>query len=209
MIDHIDPLNRLVYLDDSTVNATIQPIDIYREMRNLRQNDETLRPYDVFMTMKGAEKKNQDGTKRTERYLVLLEGTLIVPYDTSHTLTVDGTIITDSGLEGVQTFDRANLSAGTEVDINYVPKQVEVITTGGLDEGQLHTYLDSYTNKSDWKASDVTTLNAIHALKTLEPDERAALLALQNYDDGTIQTMINIVSGKIDNVPANVMDELV
>lgn len=133
MIDHIDAINRKIYLDSSTVDATIQPIDIYREMRTLRQKDETLRPYDLFCKMGGGVPKNPSGTKRTERYLILLDGTLIVPYDTSHVLTVDGTIITDSGLEGVQTFDRANLSAGVEVDINYVPKQVEVImvNTGG------------------------------------------------------------------------------
>lgn len=127
MIDHIDPENRLIYLDSSTVNNTIQPIDIYREMRDMRQNDETLRPFDVFMTMKGGDPKNPEGTKRTERYLVLLEGTMIVPYDTSHFITVDGTIISDDGKEGIECFRRDVLSTGVEVDINYVPKQVEII----------------------------------------------------------------------------------
>jgi len=128
MIDYIDPVNRLVYLDSTTVDNTIQPIDIYREMRSLRASDKDLRKYDLFLTMRGGEKKNADGSKRTERYLVLLEGTFIVPYDTSHTITIDGTIISDDGLEGVQCFNRVNLSDDVEVDINYVPKQVEIIT---------------------------------------------------------------------------------
>ena len=129
MIDYIDPATRKVYLDSSTINVTIQPIDIYREMRMLRRTDESLRQYDVFMTMRGAEKKNPSGTKRTERYLVLLQGTMIVPYQSaSHTLTIDGTIITDNGLEGAECFDRTMLNTGIEVDINYAPKQVEVIT---------------------------------------------------------------------------------
>jgi len=129
MIDHIDPITRKIYLDSSTVDSTIQPIDIYREMRTLRRTNESLRQYDVFMTMRGAEKKNPSGTKRTERYLVLLNGTSIVPYQaTSHTLTIDGTIISDDGLEGVECFNRSTLDVGVEVDINYVPKQVEVIT---------------------------------------------------------------------------------
>jgi len=128
MISHIDAVNRKIHLDASTVNATILPIDIYREMRTLRAADETLRPYDVFMTMRGGEKKNPSGSKRTARYLVLLNGTLIVPYDTSHTITVGGTMITDTGLEGVECFDRSLLSVGINVDINYVPPQVEVIT---------------------------------------------------------------------------------
>jgi len=157
MIDHIDPINRLIYLDDSTPDTEIHPIDIYREIRQLRRTDESLRPYDMFMTYKGAEKKNPDGSKRTERYGVLLKGTLIVPYDTSHTLTITGTLISDTGLEGQYCFNRANLSTGVEVNIDYAPKQVEVITvaTGGsgLDENTLHSALDSYTNKDAYKAN--------------------------------------------------------
>ena len=163
MIDHIDPINRLIYLDDSTPDTEIHPIDIYREVRQLRRTDESLRPYDMFMTYKGAEKKNPDGSKRTERYGVLLKGTLIVPYDTSHHLTITGTLITDDGQEGQYCFQRANLSDGVVVDIDYAPKQVEVITVSiggsGLDENALHTALDNYTNKDAYKANkdDIAT----------------------------------------------------
>jgi len=128
MIANIDGVNRYIYLDDSTVDATIQPIDIYREVRSLRANDESLRNYDMFLTMRGGEKKDPDGITRTERYLVLLDGTQIIPYDTSHKLTIDGTIISDTGLEGPQCFNRIYLSDDVEVDINYTPKQVEVVT---------------------------------------------------------------------------------
>ena len=131
MIDHIDAENRLIYLDDSTPNTEINPIDIYREIRQLRRTDETLRPYDMFMTYKGAEKKNPDGSNRTGRYGVLLGGTQIVPYDTSHSLTITGTLITDTGLEGTHCFNRSYLSDGVVVDIDYVPKQVEIIVIHG------------------------------------------------------------------------------
>lgn len=127
MIASVDPINRLIYLDADTVNTTIQPVDIYRELRALRQSDSTLRGYDMFLTMRGAEPKNHSGTKRTERYMVLLNGTYLVPYDTTHTITIDGTIISDAGLEGTECFNRTPLSIGVEVDINYIPKQVEVI----------------------------------------------------------------------------------
>jgi hypothetical protein len=194
MIERIDPVNRKIFLDSSTVDSTIQPIDIYREMRTLRRTNEELRKYDLFATMQGAKKKSPDGSRRTERYLVLLAGTLIVPYDTSHTLTVDGTIITDTGLEGTECFYRASLSQNVEVDINYVPKQVEVITVNisggegasaqeiweyqnrtltqdvGLSEEDLHAGLDSYENKDDWKAS----------ISLLEGD----LKRLINYNEG-------------------------
>jgi len=133
MIDHIDPVNRLVYLDKSTVNTLVHPIDIYRAMRNLRLTDESLRPFDVFMTMRGAEKKNPSGSKRTERYLVLLGGTYIVPFDAEGYLTIDETIISDIGLEGVECFNRNSLS--NRVDINYIPKQVEIITVASGGTG--------------------------------------------------------------------------
>lgn len=157
VIDHIDADARLVYLSASTVDAILQPIDIYREMRTLRASNEVLRGYDLFMTMRGAEKKNPDGSKRTERYLVLLDGTLIVPFDTSHEITVDGTMITDSGLEGVQCFNRAGLSVNVEVDINYVPKQVEVITisVGGIT-AEAPTALENATAVWEFNLPDET-----------------------------------------------------
>jgi hypothetical protein len=155
MIDRIDPVNRLVYLDASTVNADFAPIDLYKEMRQMREDDESLRGYDVFMTMKGSDKKNASGTKRTERYLVLLDGTKIIPYDTNHTITITGVIISDDGLEGSECFDTAPISG--LVNINYSPKQVEVITvtTNGTSEEELHAALDSYINKNLWKADSI------------------------------------------------------
>ena len=125
LIDHIDPIKRRIYLSDQTVDTSIHPIDIYKEMRTLRRTDESLRPFDVFLRAYGNIPKG--GGKYTERYVVCIEGTRIVPYDTSHVLTITGTIITDDGYEGIYAFDRSKLSAGVTVDINYIPPQVEVI----------------------------------------------------------------------------------
>lgn len=129
LIDHIDPTNRDVYLSADTVGASIHPIDIYKEYRTLRRTTESLRQYLPFMTAKGYDEKGSG--KYTERYVVLLSGTRLIPYDVSHALTVTGTIITDDGQEGIACFDRTPLSGTTRVDINYVPPQVEVITVSG------------------------------------------------------------------------------
>jgi len=129
LISSIDGTNRKIYLSSDTVDTSIHPIDIYKEMRTLRANDEELRKFDLFMRAEGNVPKSS--STFTERYVILLEGTLIVPYDTTHTLTITGTIITDDGKEGVYCFDRSNLTS--QVDISYVPKQVEVIVVqGGL-----------------------------------------------------------------------------
>ena len=125
MIDYIDGENRLVYLDASTVNGSINPIDIYKEMRTLRRTDESLRKYEIFLKAYG--NVNKGGGKSTERYVQTINGATIVPYDTSQVLSVTGTIITDDGQEGVYCFNRSLLSASVEVDINYIPPQVEVV----------------------------------------------------------------------------------
>ncbi len=127
LISSIDGANRKIYLSSNTVDASIHPIDIYKEMRTLRANNEELRKFDLFMRADGNVPKSS--STFTERYVILLEGTLIVPYDTTHTLTITGTIITDDGKEGVYCFDRSGLSS--QVDINYIPPQVEVIVIHG------------------------------------------------------------------------------
>jgi len=126
LIDYIDAINRKVYLSSATVGVSWNPIDVYKEMRTLRENDTTLRNYDIFMEGKGNEPKGSG--KFTERYVVMKDGTLFVPYDTTHITTVIGTVISDVGTEGVELFDRSPLSPATIVDINYVPPQVEIIT---------------------------------------------------------------------------------
>ena len=125
LISHIDPIDRRIYLSIETMNAAVHPVDIYREVRALRRTDESLRPFDNFMKADGNIDKG--GGKATERYFTLLQGTRIVPYDESHVLDITGTLITDDGLEGAFAFDKTLLSPTTSVDLQYAPKQVEVI----------------------------------------------------------------------------------
>lgn len=133
VIANIDGLARRIYLHSDTVGSSINPIEIYKEMRTLRRTDETLRKWALFMSASGNVSKG--GGKFTERYVTLLNGTRIVPFDTDHELTITGTVITDDGTEGIAAFDRSSLNLSTVVDINYVPPQVEVITvsTTGVD----------------------------------------------------------------------------
>lgn len=131
LIDHIDGENRRIYLSSETKNTSIHPIDIYKEMRTLRRENEDLRKYDVFMKAYGNVYKGSG--KYTERYVVLQNGCKIVPYNEDHFLTITGTFITDDGGEGIACFDRSLLDDDVTVDINYIPPQVEIvyINTGG------------------------------------------------------------------------------
>lgn len=147
VIDHIDAENRDIYLHADTVGAEVNPIDIYKEMRTLRRTDESLRKYDVFLEAKGNEPKG--GGAFTERYVICLQGTRIIPFDVTHQITITGTIITDDGQSGISCFDRTPLTPTTVVDINYVPPQVEVIVISGgsgLDPTQ-DAYLTAINNK--------------------------------------------------------------
>lgn len=162
VIDYIDGANRDIYLHADTVGSSVHPMDIYREMRALRRTDESLRKWNLFIAAFGNVPKG--GGKFTERYIQLLEGTRIIPYDISHALTVTGTIITDDGQEGVACFDRTPLSGSTVVDINYVPPQVEVITVSsgsGLDAAQ--------NAKLTAIDSQIEELHRIHGLDSGNP----------------------------------------
>jgi len=128
LIDHIDGPNRDIYLTSDSFVSDLHPMDIYREMRELRRTDESLRKYNLFLQAKGHEETGPG--VYTEMYVVQLEGTRFIPYDTSHELKVIGKVITDDGQSGVSCFDRSPLSPTTVVDISYLPPQVEVIEKG-------------------------------------------------------------------------------
>lgn len=148
IISHIDGPNRDIYLSVETVGSTVHPIDIYKEMRTLRRNDEELRKYDVFLSAYGNVPKG--GGKATERYVICNSGTKIIPYNATHVLTINGTILTDDGKEGVDCFNRAPLDDNMIVDINYIPPQVEVITvysTGGLTNQNITDITDNIFNR--------------------------------------------------------------
>ena len=123
IIESIDGPNRLIYLHADTVNAEVDPMDIYREMRQFRRLNEDLRKYDVFMEASGNISKG--GGKSTPKLTTLLDGTRIVPYDANSYLTITGEIITDDAQSGIDCFNRTGLI--NRVDINYIPPQVEII----------------------------------------------------------------------------------
>jgi len=152
LIDNIDGPNRRIYLSVDSIGVDVVPMDIYTEMRTLRRTDEDLRKYDLFLSGEGKVPKG--GGKFTERYVQCLQGTRIVPYDTSHTLVIVSGIITDEGTEGIACFDRTPLSPSTVVDIDYQPPQVEVVE---LDNSNISDIL-KLTGYKVTKSGDVITI---------------------------------------------------
>jgi len=183
LISGIDPDLRDIHLSAATVNSTVHPIDIYKEMRICRRLNENLRKYDRFLDAAGNVQKGPG--KYTERYVICKNGTRIVPYDTDHELTINGIIITDDGQEGIACFDREPLSVITEVDINYIPPQVEIITVSsgsGLDAAQDQKLTDIANKTSQLTFSTLNKVDTdagslISNLPTLSEIEGSLILA--------------------------------
>jgi len=125
LVDTVDYPNRRIYLSADTLGISVQPVDVYKEVRALRQNTPDHRKFLPLISARGNEAV---GPTNTPILTILANGARIVPFDASHTLTIGGTLVSiDENLAGPDLFDRAPLSAATDVDISYRPPQVEVI----------------------------------------------------------------------------------
>lgn len=118
--------SKLIFLSADSVGVDLNPIDIYREHRERRRlNANSERGFSPMVSAFGNEPA---GPSNTPRFTNLATGVRLVPFNTSHELSIVGALIsTADGLAGADLFDRTPLSVGVEVDINYAPPQVEII----------------------------------------------------------------------------------
>lgn len=125
IIDRVDGPSRRIYLHADTAGTALDLLDLYRELRALRRTDESIRPFPAFLEMQGNLSKGAGSF--TERFMILRQGTKIVPADSGdHSLSISTTLIGDDGsVEGPGQFDRSAIAS--RVDIAYAPKQVEVL----------------------------------------------------------------------------------
>lgn len=123
----VDYPNKRIFLGPDSVGVDVLPVDIYREMRERRRLDaDNDRSFLPMITAFGNEPA---GPTNTPRFTNLAAGVRIVPHDTSHSLLIRGALInTSDGLAGRDLFDRSSLTPGVEVDVDYQPPQVEIIT---------------------------------------------------------------------------------
>jgi hypothetical protein len=134
VVDSWDGINRLIYLKAGV--ADFLPIeDIYHEYRNARKLDESFRPFDALIRADGNIPKG--GGKFTPRYVTLLLGTKIVPFDDTVEMYQLGEIITDNPDVDPTVFDTSTLTVAKVIYIQ--PSEAEIITIAGgsgLDPGQ-------------------------------------------------------------------------
>lgn len=128
VIDFIDGANRRIHLR-SGVSVWNPVDDIYVEVKQLRQNDESLRNFDMFCS--ALPLVNKGGGETTGRGLQLLLGTRIVPFDEDANHVITGELLSDEGLSGTALVDLSTLSAGTKIKISYEPPPATEVVNGG------------------------------------------------------------------------------
>ncbi len=93
VIDYIDGSARRIYLLQG-VDAFHWIEDVYREYVDRRANDDDFRKWSPLMVAKGNDSKGLG--KYTPRYITLLNGCRVIPYDENIAIYVTGEAITDN-----------------------------------------------------------------------------------------------------------------
>jgi len=123
VIDRIDGPTRRIFLRQGVTSWN--PVDdIYKEVRQLRQDDESLRQFDAFCA--AIPLNDKGGGAFTERGLILLEDedgnpTFIVPFDESAIHIITGLLTSNFGTAGSALIDDSSLSATSKYKVEYAP----------------------------------------------------------------------------------------
>jgi hypothetical protein len=135
VIDYIDTSTRRIYLLAGVTEY--HPLDdIYKEVRNLRRTDESLRGFFTYVQGGGNIPKNVSGTLRTPRYAIFKNCKVVVSGDTYVTgeqlyADADGNMIG----KGPDCVD--HVLSPTDAYLDYEPPGSEVIVgAGGLTSEQ-------------------------------------------------------------------------
>lgn len=122
VVDTWDGTNRRIYLKQGV--SDYYPIeDIYHEYRNERRITEDFRKYDPLLRAEGNIPKGAGAF--TPRYVVLLDGTKIVPYDESLQVNQLGDMITDDPDVDPTLYDISGLTVAKPIFIK--PSEAETI----------------------------------------------------------------------------------
>lgn len=122
VVDTWDGVNRRIYLKQGV--SDYYPIeDIYHEYRNARRLIEDLRKFEPLLKAEGNVPKGAGAF--TPRYVVLLDGTKIIPYDEALQLNQLGDIITDDPDTDPSLYDISGLTTAKPIFIK--PSEAETI----------------------------------------------------------------------------------
>ncbi len=121
----VDYAAKRIYLAAATVDADLDTLAVYREVRALRRVTEAHRKYKPMIEAGGNIVKIV-GVSYTPAYVRLLFGCRIVPYNVGHKIRLIRDTFTDDGLAGRDCFDRTPLSVSVDVDVDVDFPEVEI-----------------------------------------------------------------------------------
>lgn len=206
VIDHIDGVSRRIYLHSDTVSAGLTSFEsFYREYRTLRETVPELQCFAPFLTAEGNLPKG--GGKFTPRYIKLLHGCRIVPYNTTHTLLVTFEIITDDEKNGIECFDRLPLSLTSKVDIDYDYKGFEIVqvATGSAMTTEEHNKLMSIpavTLRADEKEALMRVDAAVPGIEAAVEDLQSGKLTVDEFKQILLNRVNSVQNGRISSYTA-------
>ena len=149
-----DFVNRRIYMSA----AVWHPHDIYTEYRAYRRMAEAARQYAPLLRMEG--NVNKGGGKSTPRYMVLLDGTKVVPVDGSAEPVTDitGEIFADDQTDFI---DVSGLMVAPR--INYAPPAAEIIQ---IEYASFASAIGDELRAGDPIPADVRCINAVDVVGT-------------------------------------------
>jgi len=107
--------------------------DVYKEYRYWRRTDEASRKWAALLVAAGNNPKG--GGKFTPRYITLLDGARVVPYDENILIAVSGEAITDNADIDPDPFDTTTRTQPLKLYITPPAAEVIVVEVGGTEGG--------------------------------------------------------------------------
>lgn len=140
VVDIWDGKGRRIYLKQGITE--FHPVtDLYAEYKNKRRLDESFRAWEPLLIASGNIKKSS--TKATPRYLVLLKGCKVIPYDEEGDLWQTGDMITDSPEIDPTLYDTGLLNNSVRIFISPPEAEIIYVSTGsGLSPEQNTKLMD-------------------------------------------------------------------
>lgn len=129
VVDSWEGETRRIYLKQG-VTAFHWLDDIYKEYRLWRRGDDAQK-WAPFLQAKGNEPKG--GGKYTPRYVIMIGGARVVPYDEESLIIVSGEAITDNPEVDPSPFDTTDRTEAIKLYIELPTSEVIRVTTGGVD----------------------------------------------------------------------------
>lgn len=196
LVASVNYATKRIYLSADTVGASIDTVDVYKEVRALRRTTEAHRAFKPII-IAGGNVEKIPGVSATPAYVQLLYGCRIIPYNTSHSLRLIRDTFTDDGFAGRDCFDRTPLSASVVVDIDVDIAEVEIryISTGDAATiGVVQAALIGlgYTSSRATKIDTVTVTDGkVDELLQIEKNTRitdgtAGTFKILDDDDSTV-----------------------